>query len=316
MDQTIGKRLREARLTKKLEIEEASDATKIRPERIVDLERDEYSHFPNLAYAKSFLVKYARFLGVDVHDELDNFQVNRSISLGEYQYLSSDVPKYALDTRRPVTPKAFKVPPWILVVLVLIVLIGVPSVGIWTFNVSRLGKTDLGSTDSSQIATNTTPAPSATPLVLQPPGPISTPSSAIVENTHPADTPSAEHVSPDSNSADLATAASPSPVVHAQSAEVRRALPVIPGHEFDPLPSPTPEPERKLEVHAHQQTWIQVIRDNENSTPVFDGFTGPDNRPIVVEGKRFWLRVMNREAIDVFENGQPVQASSGDVVIN
>ena len=62
MVESVGSRLQQARVAKKLEIEDVAEKTKIRPNRIIDLESDEYNHFPNLMYAKSFLAKYARFL--------------------------------------------------------------------------------------------------------------------------------------------------------------------------------------------------------------------------------------------------------------
>ncbi len=63
MVESVGRILQQARLARKLEIEDVAERTKIRPDRLIDLEADEYSHFPNLTYAKSFLAKYARFLG-------------------------------------------------------------------------------------------------------------------------------------------------------------------------------------------------------------------------------------------------------------
>jgi transcriptional regulator with XRE-family HTH domain len=89
MVESVGRKLHQARLAKKLEIEDVAERTKIRPDRIIDLEADEYSHFPNLTYAKSFLAKYANFLGLDIQEELNKFQISPTISMGDYQYLSS-----------------------------------------------------------------------------------------------------------------------------------------------------------------------------------------------------------------------------------
>src|ERR1700676_1111460 len=89
MVESVGRKLQQARLAKKLEIEDVAEKTKIRPNRIIDLEADEYAHFPNLTYAKSFLAKYARFLGVDIQEELEQFHISSAISMGDYQYLSS-----------------------------------------------------------------------------------------------------------------------------------------------------------------------------------------------------------------------------------
>ena len=89
MAESVGRKLQQARLARKLGIEDVAEQTKIRPDRIIDLEADEYSHFPNLTYAKSFLAKYASFLGRDIQEELDKFQISPTISMGDYQYLSS-----------------------------------------------------------------------------------------------------------------------------------------------------------------------------------------------------------------------------------
>ena len=89
MAESVGRKLQQARLARKLGIEDVAEQTKIRPDRIIDLEADEYSHFPNLTYAKSFLSKYASFLGHDIQEELDKFQISPTISMGDYQYLSS-----------------------------------------------------------------------------------------------------------------------------------------------------------------------------------------------------------------------------------
>ena len=74
IDETVGKRLQQARLKKQLSVEEVARTTKLRPERILDLENDTYAHFPNLAYAKGFLIIYAKFLGVDIPDFTESLQ--------------------------------------------------------------------------------------------------------------------------------------------------------------------------------------------------------------------------------------------------
>src|SRR5258708_33829387 len=92
MAETVGRRLQRARQEKKFTIDEVAAATKIRPERIVDLEADDLTHFPSLVYARGFLVKYARFLGLDIQDDLENFQVNRAVGFAEFKYLTTEQP--------------------------------------------------------------------------------------------------------------------------------------------------------------------------------------------------------------------------------
>src|ERR1700722_11861892 len=153
MVESVGRKLQQARLARKLEIEEVAERTKIRPDRIIDLEADEYSHFPNLPYAKSFLAKYARFLGLDIQEALDRFQISSAISMGDYQYLSS-IPSqnYAQQTRwtQRIQPKGFRVPPAVVVVLVLIVLVGVPVFSYLALNIPRVAGTNFAAlTDKS-----------------------------------------------------------------------------------------------------------------------------------------------------------------------
>src|SRR5580704_19564553 len=144
MAESVGRKLQQARLAGKLEIEDVAERTKIRPDRIIDLEADEYSHFPNLTYAKSFLAKYARFLGLDIQEELDRFQISPAISMGDYQYLSSIPAQNAAQrwTQR-IQPKGFRVPPAVVVVLVLIVLVGVPVFSYLALNIPRVSGTNF-----------------------------------------------------------------------------------------------------------------------------------------------------------------------------
>jgi cytoskeletal protein RodZ len=161
--ESVGRKLQQARLARKLGIEDVAEQTKIRPDRIIDLEADEYSHFPNLTYAKSFLAKYASFLGRDIQEELDKFQISPTISMGDYQYLSSitahnhgQQPRW---TQR-IQPKGFRVPPAVVVVLVLIVLVGVPVFSYLAINIRRVAGTNFA--DTTDKANQSAVAPAKT----------------------------------------------------------------------------------------------------------------------------------------------------------
>jgi len=60
----LSQRLHNERLLKKLSIEDAAAATKIKPRFLAAIERGEYNKLPSPAYAQGFVRNYASFLGL------------------------------------------------------------------------------------------------------------------------------------------------------------------------------------------------------------------------------------------------------------
>jgi cytoskeletal protein RodZ len=316
MLESVGRKLQQARLAKQLEIEDVAERTKIRPDRIIDLEADEYSHFPNPTYAKSFLAKYARFLGLDVQDALDKFRISPGISMGEYQYLSSfPAQNQAQQSRwtQRIQPKGFRVPPALVLVLVFIVLVGVPVFSYLALNIPRVTGTNfLNATDKADPSA-IAPAKTA--------GTASWNSDAPKALATPS--PFAESLVAASQTAfqqpEVKTNTTPARTEGA--IEVRRALPVGASQSATPVETPirtglSTSPEKKLEVRAIRRTYVKVTKDEAGTQPAFEGFAGPDSRPIIVEGKRFWVHVLDKGAVEVREDGQVVPGNSGDIVID
>jgi cytoskeletal protein RodZ len=315
MVESVGRKLQQARVARKLEIEDVAERTKIRPDRIIDLEADEYSHFPNLTYAKSFLAKYARFLGLDIQEELDRFQISPAISMRDYQYLSSIPAQNAAQrwTQR-IQPKGFRVPPAVVVVLVLIVLVGVPVFSYLALNIPRVAGTNFAS-----------PVDKA-----RPPGEAAKTGDAAASDTDPlkslaGQTPLKSNAasgaisSPDSRQQEAKT--DTTPPRDGGEVEVRRALPANASQSATPAETPSRTslstlPEKKLEVRVIRRTYVKVTKDEEGTQPVFEGFAAPDGRPIIVEGKRFWVHALDKGAVEVREDGQLVPGNSGDIVID
>jgi cytoskeletal protein RodZ len=310
MVETVGRRLQKARQERKLTIDEVAAATKIRPERIVDLEADDLTHFPSLVYARSFLVKYALYLGLDIQDDLENFQVNRAVGFGEFKYLTAaPPPKYRPETRFN-QPKKSQAPPLILAVIAVVILIGVPLVAFFAVNLSRLSPADeehnktVGTTPAAGVLQSATPLTAASPLAVVSPEPsrqpLASPTGPAQVSTNPL-TPAAASVSPD-------------PTV-----EVRRALPVTSADKdttsASPSTSPSASPSQKLEIKVKERTWLRVTKDRENSEPVYNDFIGPNSPAIVIQGKRFWLKALDKSALELRKNGQAVNGQDGDIVI-
>src|SRR2546423_6942762 len=83
----LGKKFQEARLARGLTLDEAARLTKIRPSRLAEIEADDFSQFPSLAYAKGFLQIYGKFLDVDVTPYLDVFETSQQVTVDGYSYL-------------------------------------------------------------------------------------------------------------------------------------------------------------------------------------------------------------------------------------
>jgi cytoskeletal protein RodZ len=311
MVESVGRKLQQARLARKLEIEDVAELTKIRPDRIIDLEAGEYSHFPNLTYAKSFLAKYARFLGLDIQEELDTFQISSGISMGDYQYLSS-LQTHSQGHQRwsqRIQPKGFRVPPVVVAVLILIVLVGVPVFSYLALNIPRVAGTHFGESSAKADPPVAEPAKTSEPAT-----PESNPLKSLA-----AQSPATQSTETASQPLDVKTDATPTRTE--SGVEVRRAQPAGASQSASPADSPARAglatlPEKKLEVRVTRRTYVKVTKDEEGTQPVFEGIAAPDGRPIIVEGKRFWVHSLDKGAVEVREDGQLVPRNSGDIVID
>ena len=86
----LGEKFRQARLARKLTLDEAARMTKIRPSRLSEIEADDFSNFPSLAYAKGFLLIYGKFLNVDVSSYLEAFETSSAVTVDGYSYLQDN----------------------------------------------------------------------------------------------------------------------------------------------------------------------------------------------------------------------------------
>src|SRR6059036_3178608 len=102
----LGKKFQDARIARGLTLDEAARLTKIRPSRLQEIEEDDYSQFPSLAYAKGFLQIYGRFLDIDVSPYLEAFETSEQITVDGYSYLQDapapKAPRSAPVRREPV----------------------------------------------------------------------------------------------------------------------------------------------------------------------------------------------------------------------
>src|SRR5437660_4269012 len=99
----LGKKFQETRRARNLTLDEAARMTKIRPARLAEIEADDFSQFPSLAYAKGFLLIYGKFLDVDVTPYLDAFEDSERVTVDGYSYLQENRPEKPVSA--PVLPR-------------------------------------------------------------------------------------------------------------------------------------------------------------------------------------------------------------------
>jgi len=319
MDESIGQALRAARLKKKLTIEEVSRATKMRDARINDLERDDYSRFPNLAYARNFLILYAKFVGVDI-SKYPTVEVGSPIGLSDYQYLRTNPQEKAAPRARPEPAGPPEKPRWLIVFFVFLIMLAVGALVGWgIMNFRRLGPVEkLATKDGQALAT---PTPSATPLP------------ALVPSPSPLPTP----------------LAMPSPT--ADSSVVPEGVSAVPAQPVEPLVSPSPEPEvrraeplvtgssdaallaetakaaaspatfppagavREIQVRAAKKIKVRIVHDNPSASSDYYGYMNPAMTPRTFRGKYFWIKTTEPDALQVTINGQAAAGPESGVEI-
>ena len=347
MEGSVGTALRNARLQKKITIEEAARVTKIRPDRIKDLECDEYTRFPSLAYARSFLILYSKYLEIDV-SRYQTMDVGNPAGVGDYQYLQNEG---GVDSLRFTRPEATPSKPLLfraLMIVLACVVIGALS-AYFVLVLNRLPSVDdlLKKHQKDDRKALSTPEPSASPVrVLRAiPVPPVTGGTGIpvlpaipapqTTGTTPEPTPTAASPSP------LATgSAQPSPFLGGTSVLPSFPTPGVTGTDSSlfipslitgtapettgsadaqPTATPTPEPPtHEVRVRVTKKVWVSVVRDDPESDPVFTGRLSPGAAALVFKGHRFWIKTKeskDRQSLKVTKDGDPVAPGKSGVKI-
>src|SRR5438309_3346167 len=160
----LGKKFQEARRARNLTLDEAARMTKIRPARLAEIEADDFSQFPSLAYAKGFLLIYGKFLDVDVTPYLDAFEDSERVTVDGYSYLQENRPQKPVSApvvrrRRPApTAGPDRISPMPLIFGVLVLVVGF-SVMKLILNVQRLAPGKAASV--AQVSPSASPVASA-----------------------------------------------------------------------------------------------------------------------------------------------------------
>jgi cytoskeletal protein RodZ len=332
----LGKKFQEARLARNLTLDEAARMTKIRPTRLAEIEADDFSQFPSLAYAKGFLQIYGKFLDVDVGPYLEAFETSEHITVDGYSYLQEEPAPAAVQTpvvrrrpSRPSTPSrssSGERPSLMPVVIGIVVIL----VGFWigklVVNLRRLAPQTQtppapavvqtparSATSPSGPYTATAPRPIEEKRVVAaspPPPPVSNPTVAAsalpqIVST-PISTPPVVAVASPPSKPPPAAAAAPS------EPEVRRAEPV---RAEDLKKASQPTGSNRIAIRPLKKTYIKVVIDNEQHTPAFERWISPSDGILEFRGERVAIRVLDRDAIQIKKNGKSLPDDDADVTI-
>ena len=296
----LGRKFQEAREARKLTLEEAARMTKIRPSRLAEIEADDFSQFPSLAYAKGFLLIYGKFLDVDVTPFLEAFEGSSNVTVDGYSYLQEAPAPKPVRTSVIRTPRKKQASPWPLIIAVGVLLLGF-SVMKLVLNLKRLGPSEpvmVGVPQASSPAAASAPSPSAY---------------AVGPSTQP---------SPARNILATSTAA-PSAVVAAPKSgepEVRKAQPVRPGELASQATGETSAPgessgETRVDIKPLKKAYLRVVVDDGAKTSEVERWVSPTDGPLEFHGKHVAIRVIDRNAVQVSKNGKLLAEGDGDVTI-
>ncbi len=334
MNGSVGQALRDARLAKKLTIEEVARATKIRPERISDLEADDYMGFPNIVYARNFLILYAKYLGVDI-SRYPTVEIGFDTGVSDYSYLQqqgeNDTTAGAPTRkhRRAESSAPPEKPQWLISFFIFLVFFAAAALVTWgVMTVKRLGP--VGAAVPAKGSPTPTASATAPPRPGLPglPAPVASPvvaaqSSPVAKVGTPEPVIRAVPVAVGATTADpvLSTPAAvaegnpqPEPVKVPVPVDVAVASP---SPSATPEASPTPVvegAEQEIVIRSKKKTRLRVVRDDPKSPSVYHGNINPLMKPLTFVGKHFWIKTADPASVEVTINGNPAPDSVVEIL--
>jgi cytoskeleton protein RodZ len=314
----LGKKFQEARLAKNLTLDEAARMTKIRPSRLAEIEADDFSQFPSLAYAKGFLLIYGKFLDVDVTPYMEAFETSEHVTVDGYSYLQDNPVPAPVRARSPVVRRRPSSPSpsssnrtslMPLVIGIIVVIVGFSATRL-ILNLQRLTPRSHAQT---QVAQAPAPAPTATATAA-----IALPTQAAPSATNrvasaPPQAP--PPAAPAPTAAPVVAASPPPPSPAASEPEVRRAEPVRPEDLAKAAASQSTGPNR-VAIRPLKKTYIKVVVDNEELNPAFERWISPADGTVEFRGHHVAVRVLDRDAVQIKKNGKLIEADNdSDVTV-
>ena len=304
----LGKKFQEARRARNLTLDEAARMTKIRPARLAEIESDDFSQFPSLAYAKGFLVIYGKFLDVDVTPYLDAFEDSERVTVDGYSYLQDSPPPKPVGApvvhRRASRSSGDRVSPMPLIFGIVVLVVGFLGMKL-VMNLQRLAPGHAQTT--AQVSPSASPLPSSTASPAASESVASAPTHAPSESPQPTIVQKAKAVA--------AASAAPS------EPEVRRAKPVRPEELAKPQAESNSSPPEsnapnRVSIRPLKRTYLKVTVGDGSGNPAFERWVSPADGPVEFRGKHLSIRVLDRDAVEITKNGKPLEEDDEEVTVD
>ncbi len=324
----LGKKFQEARVARKLTLDEAARMTKIRPSRLAEIEADDFSQFPSLTYAKGFLQIYGKFLDVDVSPYMEAFEGSEGVTVDGYSYLQDNPAPPPVRTpivhRRPMaSPRSSGGPSSIIPIVLALIVVGVGLLGAKVLLTLRRISPAPGDQKSAASATpaytssyySNTPAPAASlSQSASSAAPQPTFAPKVASTPAPAATVAVAAPSPTATVAPVAASAAATSAPPAQP-EVRKAVAVAPAEAAKSTSPGEGGGPNEIAIRPLKKTYIKVVVDNSASRQPFERWISPTDPPLEFKGQHFSIRVLDREAVQIKKNGKSVAGDDSDVTI-
>jgi cytoskeletal protein RodZ len=320
----LGEKFRKAREARNLTLEEAARMTKIRPAKLAEMEAEDFSQFPSLAYAKGFVLIYGKFLDVDVSPYLEAFETSEQVTVDGYSYLQDNPAppprRTEIVPREPRGGGGGQRTSLMPLVIGIVILVGGFMIVRFILDLQRIQPAPVAQATPAPAvipgSIDGTPPP-ATPMPGGTPPPAVDVTPAVAAAVPPTAAPA-----PPQAPTPVATpevTPEPTPAVAAalppDDAEVRRAEPVNPEDlakaqaaiKAEATPTPTPQL-NNYQIRPLRRTFVRVTVDGRAIERWLN-----ETEALQVRGQRIAVKTLDPSAVQIRKNGKPVNRGDIDV---
>lgn len=160
--ESLGARFQAAREARSLPVEQVAHETRIRAQRIREIEKNDLSHFCHPSYARMFLTDYAKYLGIPVTEIKHLLPASGAVGCEGYQYLQEEHDQSFPSVGRSIRPQ--RVVRALAFGLAMIGVLVLTGVGVITWrNLERLHPSNVAAQTVVEAPKAEAPAPAARP---------------------------------------------------------------------------------------------------------------------------------------------------------